>query len=339
MANPREPMPVKRWVTHGPIAVRISSVVVDPQTPGSLYAATFDTRPQVFRSRDSGVTWIDVTGDVLQDPIAVHLSIDPSNAGVVYEWRGACFGSLCYCCFAELRRTVDGGESWITLPAPPGAVGALTVDLANAARLYADFSRYFLPGPPTPIRPGPVHLGMSSADAGVTWNLMDRPPPNGFYSIVQDPSLTTRLYAASFDGVYVSIDSGMNWTLSSRGMEGFPIQSLAAGADGMVYAGTSAGVFRSADGGDTWLPTRLSLVATALVVDPGSSASVFAGTSEGVFRTQDAGEHWGPMNFGLSNLSVTSLAIDVSTGTIHAGTQAGVFEAPLPQTTKSLAPR
>jgi hypothetical protein len=84
----------------------------------------------------------------------------------------------------------------------------------------------------------------------------------------------------------------------------------------------------------------LQPVEAPAAVFAGSRETVpLAGTSEGVFRSSDGGEYWTSMNLGLSNLFVTSLAIDISAGVLYAGTLAGVFEVPLPSMTRFLAPR
>lgn len=60
---------------------------------------------------------------------------------------------------------------------------------------------------------------------------------------------------------------------------------------------------------------------------PGQSSRLYAGTrGSGVYATTDAGETWFPFNTGLGNLEITSLALDASGNSLHAGTAAGVFD-------------
>jgi hypothetical protein len=320
------------WRTHGPLPASISSLALDADGV-TVYAAAFDGRARLFRSHDSGETWTEITGDLLQDPIAAHLSSDPSRAGVLYEWRGACFGSLCYCCFAELRKSEDGGDTWENVPDIPGAVGGVTVAIDDPAKLYAWFFEYRMP----PISMSPENFNMTTRDAGLSWSPVNLPA--GGFTVFPDAVLSSRLYGVGPE-VVVSLDAGLDWTPSHRGLEGRTFHSFAVDRTGdVLYIGTDSGVYRSTDSAATWAPTALTVVADALAVDPRSSRSIFAGTAEGVFHSSDGGENWTAMNSGLSNLIVTSLVIDPGRGVLHAGTQAGVFEAPIPRAPRILPPR
>lgn len=67
--------------------------------------------------------------------------------------------------------------------------------------------------------------------------------------------------------------------------------SLAAAVDGSVlYAGTTAGLQRSTDGGRTWNPTPLDVVSVTIAVAP-SDPSIVAVVDDGTcfYRSQDAG--------------------------------------------------
>ncbi len=56
-------------------------------------------------------------------------------------------------------------------------------------------------------------------------------------------------------------------------------------------------------------------------------ARLYAGTSGGVFKSTNGGESWTAMNAGLTNTSVTALVIDPSMPTkIYAGTEDGVYD-------------
>lgn len=94
------------------------------------------------------------------------------------------------------------------------------------------------------------------------------------------------------------------------GPEGGDITALAVSPsdDAVVYAGTPAGVFRSADGGASWRYAGLSRYSVlALAVDPTTPDTVFAGIDDsdpdtgGVFKTTDGGLTWSPARTGLED--------------------------------------
>jgi photosystem II stability/assembly factor-like uncharacterized protein len=103
----------------------------------------------------------------------------------------------------------------------------------------------------------------------------------------------------------------------------------------IIYAGSSASVFKSTDAGSTWVrksfPTGVGGVET-LAIDPENPATIYAGTTVGgVVKSTDAGETWTTANTGLptpvglfSFYQVTALAIDptVST-TVYIATSFG----------------
>ena len=121
------------------------------------------------------------------------------------------------------------------------------------------------------------------------------------------------LSAAALVGPWLCPSMAAGQSASSRGFGPFGgnVYSLAAdpGAPGTLYAGTARGVFRSSDGGASWVfssagipPTRVQTV----IVDPKTPSTLFAGTrtppgvaSVGIFKSTDSGETWSEANVGL----------------------------------------
>lgn len=70
----------------------------------------------------------------------------------------------------------------------------------------------------------------------------------GVREIIQ---IEKRLFAGTGNGLYVSDDAGINWTLA--GMQDMAVWQIRSNGKGVLYAGTApTGLFRSADDGDTW---------------------------------------------------------------------------------------
>lgn len=111
----------------------------------------------------------------------------PSNPAIVYV--------LLEGSDDRLRRSPDGGATWITVHSSTGVgdlgLTAITVDQTNPNRLYGD---------------GPLGVLMS-VDAGRTWRRIAQSPRTGT-SIIQDRNTPSRLYiATNAEGVW-QIDLG-----------------------------------------------------------------------------------------------------------------------------------
>ena len=95
-----------------------------------------------------------------------------------------------------------------------------------------------------------------------------------------------------------------------------------------ILVGTiGQGIFRSADGGDTWQRVSIdhgihsdALVRTIVNV-PDRPGNAFAGTDKGLYRTEDAGGMWKPVDSPLSSYCVWALTVDPGDSKImYAGT-------------------
>ena len=183
-------------------------------------------------------------------------------------------------------------------------------------------------------------------------------------SLAADPVHAGTFYAGgqSF-GIYRSTDSGATWSAVNAGFSTeFGVAALAVDPSNpnVVYAAfeglpevanvgpggrSGFGVFRSENGGGSWIPIDTGLPAraqaVALAIDPHTSSTVYCVAApqgefevpvvNSVYRSSDSGAHWTLANTGLpsANLGPRVLAIDpATTSTLYAGTgQNGVFKS------------
>ncbi len=196
-------------------------------------------------------------------------------------------------------RTTNGGASWTALTdqLPTSAVGALALDPSDENVLYvgtgennyAQHSRY--------------GLGLyKTTDGGETWSVLAAETFAGrsFARILVHPSQPLTLYAA----------------ICRAG--GFP--ELAAAKNHPLATGP-VGVFRSLDGGVTWMQLLNGLPnmsATDLAFQPDNPAILYAGIghifgdpTNGIYKSTDGGESWTRLGGGLptANLGRISFAL------------------------------
>jgi photosystem II stability/assembly factor-like uncharacterized protein len=124
----------------------------------------------------------------------------------------------------------------------------------------------------------------------------------------------------------VSTDHGATWGPLSNLPSGAASALVFSPADSkVVYAGGSAGLFRSTDGGAAWTATSLTSAVISLAADPKSPLGVYAGTTAGLFHSADGGTSWTDITNGFPKpadiYQPLYLVLDpFHPGTIYAGT-------------------
>ena len=283
------------------------ALAMDPTNPSTLYV-TLTSGP--YKSTDGGASWraANFGMPTLNGVGACCISgvvIDPQNPSKLYAP---------FCCppvNGAIFKSSNGGLNWSPVSSgafPPGVllpgVGALVIDRQNTDTIYALTAN-----------------GMSrSTDGGATWNVYFRPRAIPVSSLVMDPLNSGTIYA----GRYKSTDAGMSWVPLGSGTVALAIDSqtpstLYGGGYGDCDDGMSLGVFKSVDGGGTWVDTRSRIdCLSAIVTDPQTPATIYVATY-GVYKSTDGGTTWLAMNSGLPGVAVTALAIDPqNTATLFA---------------------
>ncbi|MGZ5459886.1 MAG: WD40/YVTN/BNR-like repeat-containing protein [Thermoanaerobaculia bacterium] len=166
-----------------------------------------------------------------------------------------------------------------------------------------------------------------SVDGGRTWRATLR---NVFVEDIAFAGGPSRLFATTFDDLYVSDDRGQIWT-RTRTLEAW---NLAVGDDGQVlYAAKNEGVIRSTDSGVTFAAPGAGLPADvaifAIAIDPHDPDAAYAADAwwNLVFKTTDGGAHWTPARTGLDG-EIWALLVDPANGeTLYAATYPWLFKS------------
>jgi photosystem II stability/assembly factor-like uncharacterized protein len=203
-----------------------------------------------YRSADGGATWRLIHAGQLGGNTRCRGAWHPTERDTVYAvggWHGT------------LKASRDGGVTWTEAGQPPGRpLGELAID--------PDDPRRRLIG---------LEDGVAvSLDGGATWRPGTGPTGGAvaFHIDRSTPVARRRLFAATADGIWRSVDGGQAWAACRTGLPPGPIRGFAGGsrvraARGqvacrlyctvpcLVTGGTlTGGIHRSDDGGDSWRP-------------------------------------------------------------------------------------
>lgn len=276
---------------YGLRAGTVYNVVVHPMQPSTIYVATSNG---VFKSTNGGRTWLAMnTGLTSQHVIA--LVIDPLTPATLYAATNEP-GSI----HNGVYKSTDNAVNWI--PHRTGMVNtqlsSLAIDPVTPNTLYAGTFG------------GPIY---KTTDGANNWAPSGAATPGFAISLAVDKFAPATIYAAdssSGGGIRKSVDGGATWQLlpMDQAPGGFSV-SLSPHTAGVVYAGTSLGLFKSTNGGSSWTFVRSGF--GRVVFDPSSSSTVYLlSGSEGVLKSTNNGQTWTAMNKGLQLPVALAMAVD-----------------------------
>ncbi|HWC65679.1 MAG TPA: hypothetical protein VG777_06330, partial [Thermoanaerobaculia bacterium] len=194
---------------------------------------------------------------------------------------------------------------------------------ANVTVLAAD------PQHPATIYAGTLDGGIwKTTDGAAHWTAAFSGLPTfsgGFLAInaiAVDPTVSSRVYAATNRGLFKSDDGAKTWTESGAGvLEGRFLNAIAiaSSSSSTVFVGASSGVYRTTDAGVNWSLSNSGLVDSgghtpsvlSIAIDPRDNRGIIAGTHDATFASVDGGASWA--KFGgtaLDGLDVTNVAFD-----------------------------
>ena len=130
-------------------------------------------------------------------------------------------------------------------------------------------------------------------------------------------------------------DAAATWSNQNSGLAGdVNVIAVAPNAPNTIYAATNDGIYRSTDGGGTWIKataTGLSnpTFVAALAVDPANASIVYVGVFSGIFKSTNGGANFSAVTTApLSFSSVATIVFDpVTPSTLYVGAGNGVFKS------------
>ena len=323
-----------RGTTWNNITTTPARVLVnDPVNPAILYAGT--GYGNVYRTSNSGATWLDVTGNLFAGQI-FSIAINPSQesqllvGGLAGVSGSSTSGTVWGAQQSGLMSTTvsafsaDPGADRIYIEIPSvgiyytsaGSATAIPVNNAGLAQLSV---------PPTSIyissilaQPGSLWAsqttGMTrSLDGGNTWSQVQvvPTPPSQLFAMASAPSAPQIILAASGSALYRSTDGGALWTQVTAGLPAGTISKLLMeSADPTVAyafcyktvsgAAVNLGVYKSTDGGLNWSAANAAPAAgpgLLLGVDPTAANVLYGSTGTALLKSTDSGATWSALNW------------------------------------------
>jgi hypothetical protein len=101
--------------------------------------------------------------------------------------------------------------------------------------------------------------------------------------------LNGRYYSSYENGVFQEIPYTGIWMPRSNNLEDKTVRTVLETGGGALFVGTDSGIYKSADGGNTWKKVFDGGLVLNLVASEGV---LIAGGLRGVLRSTDGGEHW-----------------------------------------------
>ena len=293
----------------GDLLTKAHSVAIDPVNPNILYVGTWRLG---YVSRDMGKSWTLVEKGMPLDSDIFSITIRPDKPSMV-------FGSAC----SGVYRSDDALQSWTRLRVRPDQFTIRTyviyLDPANFSRVYA----------------GTTEGLYVSENEGRSWTLLTSKDIT--VNAVQVDSSNNRriLIGTEYQGVLRSEDGGKTWLPSNDGFIHKQISWIQFDRDEKerFLAGLQSGEggwHSRKTGGGNWTHEQIEpgmRVLSFLIMPNGGGR--MAGTPQGICYRKNAASQWKKLTGAIARRTVYSMAVDQGQKVIYAGTDQGIYRAPI----------
>jgi len=180
-----------------PNAPFIAPFVMDPNNPQILVAGGF----RVYRSQTGAINWLRIREAIAGNFFVSALAIASGNSQII--WVGYTNG--------QVSVTTDAGNTWTNIVNfPARRVNAIAINPNNPNEVIVAYAGYQI---------GNLRR---TIDGGATWTQIIGTAPNQLpalpiNTVTFSPSSPQNIFIGTDLGIFVSIDSGTSWNVSSYG--------------------------------------------------------------------------------------------------------------------------
>jgi photosystem II stability/assembly factor-like uncharacterized protein len=225
----------------------------------------------------------------------------------------------------QIHSSNDAGRTWrmlANLNQPLLVLDQLIFDIRDSKTIYVSGHRG--------KRPGGFFRSM---DGGVTWKESKDLHNEAINAMTQAKDDPNTLFVGSSTGVWMSKNSGEDWSLISSTTMPVNINSLEVDpkTSSTIYAGTNWRPYKSTDSGKNWRLIKTGMIddsdVFAITVNSKDNDHLIASACSGIYESLNGGDQWKKIQ-GIPSTSRRTRAIiqhPSLPGTVFAGTTQGFW--------------
>ncbi len=254
---------------------RVTAVAGHRKQPHTFYMGA--TGGGVWKTTDAGHSWQNISDGFFETASIGALAVAESDPNVIYVGTGSAAIRSNVILGRGVYKSSDAGKTWMHVGLrDAGQIGSLRVDPRDA-------NVAFVASLGQPFGPNAERGVFRTKDGGMTWrNVLFINERTGAVSLAMNPSDPNEIYAGAWRA------ERKPWTIISGG------------------PATSCGIYKSADGGETWkhldngLPRGLigKVDIDISAADPKRVYAIMEASdgAGGLYRSDDAGASWTLVN-------------------------------------------
>lgn len=225
----------------------------------------------------------------------------------------------------QIHTSADGGVTWrllSNLNRPQLVLDQLIVDSRDSKIIYTSGHRHKAPGG-----------FFKTTDGGNTWKEAKELKSESIHSMTQSTLDPNVLLVGTINGVWISKNSGDDWTKISSSTMPVNIDSLAIDprTNDTIYAGTWWRAYKTTDAGKNWRLIKEGMIddsdVFAVTINSTNPDHIVASACSGIYESKNAGEKWSKIQ-GIPSQSRRTRDIlqhPSRPGTLYAGTTEGFW--------------
>lgn len=271
---------------------------------------------EIYRSIDKGANWsktFSATG--LTSVIIYDFAVTPKPIPTPSGWTPTFYAATSL----GLFQSGNDGRTWSSMKWPTNSAGV--VQALRSIRFISSFNDAPMRSSHTLVVAGPTgvwRMDTGKMNSPADLNVMI---DNAVFGMIRPDYTFT---AGTQNGVFRYSTASDTWKSFNTGLTNLNVIDLIRMDNGVLFAATPGGVFRSDNDGKLWVSISGKKNVQALAC---YGQVLLLGCTDGVFRSYQGSisTDFSPMNTGLSQQNIISLDIN-NTNFLFAGTSQGIYK-------------